>query len=154
MKVSSFLLLLVLFYADTFSQKKASIVVLGVTHSAQLVNAQHQPAILRAFFNRVNPKAFCIESTPQQFLQSNFYEFTYEQQFCLLPYARKKNVPVYPFDWWPDHEDMRMALGITETEIPAFTRRANGFLGFQYFDDSSIINKDFYYAELESEKKK
>jgi len=143
----------IFFNAGARGQEKSKIVVLGVTHSMQLVNPKQQPAILRTFFDRVDPKALCIESTPEQYLQSNFYEFTYEQQFCLIPYAKKKNIPIHPFDWWPENEDMRIALGFTDAEYPAFTRRANGFQGFLYFEDSSIFKNDLYYAENEKEKK-
>jgi hypothetical protein len=128
-------------------QDKASIIVLGVTHSMQLVNPRQQPALLRAFFDRVNPKAICIESTPEQYAQNDFYEFTYEQQHCLIPYARKKSIPVYPIDWWPGAADLGIALGTNDVEYPPFIRQGNGFRGFVYFEDSSVFKHDLYYAE-------
>lgn len=127
----------------------ARIVVLGVTHSMQLANAKQQPAALRAFFQKVNPKALCVETTPEQYIQNDFLEFTYEQQYCLIPFAIKKTIPVYPFDWWPRNYDLTLALGYTDNEYPPFARRPNAFLGFLFFNDSTVFKDDLYYAESE-----
>jgi hypothetical protein len=36
------------------------VVLLGVKHSAQLVAGSYQPAMFRAFMDRVNPLAICV----------------------------------------------------------------------------------------------
>jgi hypothetical protein len=46
---------------------KPSLVVLGVSHSAQLISSGEQPAVLRAFINRVKPNAILIKHSPEEF---------------------------------------------------------------------------------------
>jgi len=70
---------MILLGPQAFSQKqKPKIVILGVTHSGQLVNAHEQPAVIRAFIAAVQPNAVCIERSPREFARNDFYEFTYE----------------------------------------------------------------------------
>jgi hypothetical protein len=126
---------------------KPAIVVLGVTHSGQLLNEYEQPGVLRAFFNRVHPDALCIELSPERFARNDFYEFTYEQQFVLIPFARKKNVPIFPIDWMPSTDDQLLAFGTSDLEVPLFTRKPRGFWGFLRFEDSSMLKERFYFAE-------
>ncbi|HKI79361.1 MAG TPA: hypothetical protein VKA26_12525 [Ignavibacteriaceae bacterium] len=128
-------------------QSKPSIVVLGVTHSGQLVNFNQQPAAIRAFIIRVNPAAICIERSPEQFSRNDFYEFTYEQQYCVAPYAREKKIPLYPVDWYPDKNDLVLAFGVSDLEVPSFSRRPSGFWGFTVFSDSSSLYNSLYYAD-------
>src|SRR6185503_18116521 len=85
---------------------KAKIIVLGVTHSAQLVNPNFQPAVFRAFISNCKPRAICIERSPEEFIRNSFYEFTYEQQYCIIPFAKENNISVFPFDWEPPSDDI------------------------------------------------
>lgn len=87
---------------------KTKIVVLGAGHSNQLVSRECQPAAYRAFFDRVKPDVIGIERSPLEYLRSDFYEFTYEQQNIIVPYAREKKIKVCPFDWLPSQDDSQL----------------------------------------------
>lgn len=143
--------LLLIFFILTntlFSQTtNPFIVVIGVTHSAQLVCSAQQPAALRSFMVRVKPSAILIERSPEEFSRSDFYEFTYEQQFVVVPFARQHKIPLYPIDWLPKEQDLLLAFGVKDLEVPTFTRNPSGFWGFTVFKDSSILHRSLYYAE-------
>ena len=54
---------------------QATLVILGVVeHSAQLVAEFYQPAVFRAFFQRVQPDVISVERSPQEFLRGDYYE--------------------------------------------------------------------------------
>ena len=129
---------------------KTKVVILGVEHSAQLVAESYQPAVFRAFFDRVKPDAICIERSPQEFARNDFYEFTYEQQYLTVPYAKERKIPLYPVDWLPSSEDSSLAFNLPDLEKPFFVRNPSGFLGFQIFTDKTDLNLDLFYAETES----
>jgi hypothetical protein len=142
------IILLLFLPSILFSQNtKPAIAVLGITHSGQLASPAQQPAALRAFIHRVKPDAILIERSPEEFARSDFYEFTYEQQFVVVPFARQQKIPLYPIDWLPKEEDPLLALGVKDLEVPAFTRNPSGFWGFMNFTDSSILQQSLYYAE-------
>ncbi len=131
-----------------FSQVKTpAIIVLGVAHSAQLVCSAQQPAAVRSFMVRVKPDAILIERSPEEFSRSDFYEFTYEQQFVVVPFALQQKIPLYPIDWLPNEQDLLLAFGVKDLEVPAFTRNPSGFWGFTVFNDSSVLHRPLYYAE-------
>src|SRR5687768_3197498 len=94
-----------------FSQgvEPASVVILGVSHSAMLVSESASPAVLRAFIGRVKPDAICIERPPEQFARNSHYEFTYEIQQIAVPYAREHDMALCPFDWMPSVDDQMLA---------------------------------------------
>lgn len=129
---------------------KTKVVVLGVTHSAQLIAESYQPAIFRAFFDRVKPDAICIERSPQEFARNDFYEFTYEQQYLTIPYAKENHIPLYPVDWLPSPEDTSLAFNLSELDKPFFIRNPSGFLSFQTFTGKSDLTLDFFYSETDS----
>ena len=141
--------ILIISNSTCFSQpdSKAKIVVLGVTHSAQLVNSNFRPAALRAFIKKLNPKAICIERTADEFAKNDFYEFTYEQQFCVIPYAKENSIPLYPFDWMPSPKDFSLVFGDSDLELPQFTRPKTGIKGFIFFGDSISLKGDLFYAD-------
>ncbi|MFC0076511.1 hypothetical protein ACFFLS_05635 [Flavobacterium procerum] len=132
--------------------QKAKVVVLGVGHSTQLVNFNQQPSAIRAFIDRVNPRAVCVERSPEEFSKNDFYEFTFEQQYVIVPYAREKRLPLYPIDWLPSENDMDLAFGMKDLEVPKFTRQKNGFLGFTTFKEKQDFEDDFYFADKKSYK--
>jgi hypothetical protein len=136
-------------YCQPASSKpnSAKLIVLGVTHSAQLVNPAFQPGALRAFIKKCNPKAICIERSPTNFSRNDFYEFTYEQQFCIIPFARENKIPVFPFDWEPNPEDLGLSFGISDLENPPFARSKQGFMSFLNFDDSISTKGGLFYAD-------
>ncbi|MFB9079345.1 hypothetical protein ACFFWB_18400 [Flavobacterium procerum] len=132
--------------------QKAKVVVLGVGHSTQFVNFNQQPSAIRAFIDRVNPRAVCVERSPEEFSKNDFYEFTFEQQYVIVPYAREKRLPLYPIDWLPSENDMDLAFGMKDLEVPKFTRQKNGFLGFTTFKEKQDFEDDFYFADKKSYK--
>jgi hypothetical protein len=101
---------------------KTRVVILGVSHSSQLVAESSQPGMFRAFFDRVKPAAFCIERSPQEFARNDFYEFTYEQQYLIVPYAKKRGIPLLPVDWLPSSEYSLLAFYLPDLEKPVFLR--------------------------------
>ncbi|MEO8071755.1 MAG: hypothetical protein ABI686_00765 [Acidobacteriota bacterium] len=133
---------------------KTKIIVLGVGHSPQLVAESYRPAVLRAFLDKVNPDAICIERSPEEFARNDFYEFTYEQQYLTVPYAREHRIPLCPIDWLPAAEDTSLAFGIADLEVPTFIRRTSGFQGFISFTDKEDLSLDLFYAETESDREK
>lgn len=127
--------------------QKAKVIILGVGHSTQLINYNQQPAAIRAFIDKVKPSAICIERSPEEFSRNDFYEFTYEQQYTIIPYARKNKIPLHPIDWLPSDQDLDLAFGIKDLEIPKFTRQKNGFLGFTTFTEKNAFEDGFYFAD-------
>jgi len=126
---------------------RPAVVVLGVNHSSQLVNPYQQPAVLRAFLDRVRPSAICIERDPEAFARQDFYEFTYEQQYCIVPYARAAKIPLFPIDWHPPEGDLQLAYGTTNLELPPFTRHPHGFWGFLSYNSAAALREPFYFAD-------
>lgn len=133
---------------------KTKIVILGVGHSPQLVAESYQPAIFRAFFDRVKPDAICIERAPQEFARNDYYEFTYEQQYLTVPYAKEHRIPLYPMDWLPAAEDTSLAFNLSDLERPPFVRRASGFQGFISFTDKADLSLGLFHAETENDRSK
>lgn len=131
---------------------EARVVILGVSHSAQLVAESYQPAVFRAFFERVNPDAICIERSPQEFARNDFYEFTYEQQYLTVPYAREHHIPLHPVDWLPSADDTLLAFGIENLETPLVVRRPSGFLGFLNFTEKEDLATDLFYSEAQADR--
>src|SRR5690606_29696000 len=70
--------------------ERTEVVVLGVAHSAMLVAETYQPAVFRAWFERVQPDAICIERPPEEFARNTHYDFTYEIQHIAVPYAPRR----------------------------------------------------------------
>src|SRR5688500_7944026 len=68
------------------------VVVLGVNHAAQLVSEADQPGMLLAFIRRLAPDAVCVEREPEAYARNDHYEFTYEIQDVVLPYAREQGL--------------------------------------------------------------
>ena len=77
---------------DEPENTRTEVIILGVEHGLQLVNPRHQPAALRAFFNAVEPDAICVERSPLRFSRGDHYEFTYEIQDVIVPWARENSV--------------------------------------------------------------
>jgi len=145
------LLILINLIASTLAVlgQKPKVVILGVGHSTQLINYNHQPAAIRAFINKVKPSAICIERSPEEFSRNDFYEFTYEQQFAVVPYAKENNIPLYPVDWIPSETDSELGFGIKDLSVPRFVRQKEGFLGFTTFTEKRDFEDDLYFAEKE-----
>ncbi|WP_417882511.1 hypothetical protein [Xanthomarina gelatinilytica] len=147
MKIHFYLVLTILLLSNFVFGQKPKVVVLGIEHSSQLINYNHQPAVLRAFINRVNPSAICIERSPEEYLRNDFYEFTFEQQEVVIPLAKQNQIPIYPIDWLPSSDDLKLAFGTDNLETPSFIRNPSGFWGFTVFSDSTSLDKSFYFAD-------
>lgn len=132
--------------------KVTEVVILGVDHAAQLVNRRHQPAAMRAFFDRVAPSAICIERSPERVARNDHYEFTYEIQDIVVPWAREKRLPLCPFDWLPAPEDSALAIGIADLEAPPFVRHDAGFQGFLTFPDPRTRTLGLFFADSAEER--
>jgi hypothetical protein len=133
---------------------RTEVIVLGVDHAAQLVNRRHQPAALRAFFSAVAPNAICVERSPERFARGDHYEFTYEIQDVIVPWARETGTPLCPFDWLPNPEDSALAFGIDDLERPPFLRRPSGFQGFVAFPEGPSMTGGLFFADAEEERVK
>ncbi|WP_374459245.1 hypothetical protein [Chryseobacterium taeanense] len=130
-----------------FFSQKPHVVVLGVGHSTQLINYTQQPAALREFIDKVKPKAICIERSPEEYSRNDFYEFTYEQQYIVIPYAKDNSIPLHPVDWLPSETDTEIGFGMKDLSVPRFARQKEGFLGFTTFTESADFEDDLYFAE-------
>lgn len=125
---------------------KTRLAILGVDHTAQLVAEKDQPGILAAWLDMVKPAAVCIERPPEQASRQDFYEFTYEVQGIILPWAAKRNAALCPIDWTPPMDDQLLGFGI-DLDTPLEVRKAQGFQGFLTFPDRKILDWDFFAAE-------
>jgi len=130
---------------------KTKIVVLGVTHSNQLVAESYQPAVFRAFFARVGPAAVCVERDPEAFARGSHHEFTYEIQGIALPWAAERHLPVHPFDWSPKPDDELLLYGAT-WDPPPLVRRPGALHAFLTYD-STALTLPLFYAERDSVRK-
>lgn len=128
------------------------VVVLGVAHSAQLINRRQQPAAMRALFDALTPSAICIERAPERVARNDHYEFTYEIQDIIVPWARENNLPLCPFDWLPAPDDSALALGIADLEAPPFVRRDSGFQGFLTFPDARSRTLGLFFGDSAEER--
>lgn len=122
------------------------VIVLGVDHSTQLVARGEQPAALEAFLDRAKPDAICVERAPEAFARNDFYEFTYEVQGVVLPYARRTGVELCPVDWEPSREDQLLGFGIDLDAIPE-ARPAQGFHQFLSFPQAATLQRGLLHAD-------
>jgi hypothetical protein len=123
------------------------VLILGVEHAAQLVSERDQPGVLAAFLEKLAPAAVCIERPPEQAARGDYYEYTYEVQGVILPYAAAHPVALCPIDWMPPVEDAKLGFGV-DLDTPLEIRRAQGFQGFLSFPDKAILQRDFFAADL------
>ena len=129
----------------------ATVVILGVVeHSAQLIAESYQPAVFRAFFQRVQPDVICVERSPQEFLRGDYCEYSYEVQHIAVPFARQAGIPVYPIDWLPAADDQLLAWGVPDLETPPFIRTPDSYKQFLCFHDDAILRLDLFAAEAEA----
>src|SRR5437870_1977860 len=118
----------------------ATVVILGVVeHSAQLIAESYQPAVFRAFFQRVQPDVICVERPPQEFLRGDYYEHSYELQYIVVPFAREAAIPVYPIDWLPAADDQLPAWGVPNLETPPFIRAPDSYKQFLCFHNDALL---------------
>lgn len=129
--------------------ERTRVVILGVGHSAQLVEERQRPAALRAFFDRVAPDAIAVERSPEEFARGDHYEFTYEIQYLAIPYAAERGIPLHPIDWLPSKEDMLLGFGV-DLESPPEIRR--GWRGFLSFPDSAEVRLPLFFADGEADR--
>lgn len=122
------------------------VAILGVEHAAQLVSERDQPGVLAAFLEQLAPDAICIERPPEQAARGDYYEYTYEVQGVILPYAATHPVALCPIDWMPPVEDARLGFGM-DLDTPLELRRAQGFQGFLSFPDKAALQRDFFAAD-------
>lgn len=124
----------------------ARVVVLGVDHAVQLVAKNDRPGMLAAFIGRVAPDAICVERAPEPFARGDLYEFTYEIQDVVLPYARAHDIDVCPFDWEPSHQDQLLGWGM-DLSAPLEVRKPDGFQGFLSFPQPEKLRRGLFSAE-------
>lgn len=142
-----FALLLAAFPAIAHAQDiKARVTILGVDHTAQLVAERDQPGMLAAWLDIVKPAAVCIERPPEQAARQDYYEFTYEIQGIILPWAKSNTTELCPIDWMPPVEDQLLGFGL-DLDTPLEVRKAEGFQGFLTFPDRKILDWDFFSAD-------
>lgn len=132
------------------AQEPTEVVILGVSHSGMLVAESYRPAVLRAYFERVDPDAICVERPPEEFARGDHYEFTYEIQHLAVPFARERGIPICPFDWMPDPEDQELAFGVVLDDLP-FLRGPESYADFLTYSDSSALHRELFDAESPEE---
>lgn len=128
------------------AQPRTRVVILGVDHAAQLVAEADQPGAQAAFIAALAPDAICIERPPAQAARGDFYEFTYEVQDVVLPYAAANHTALCPIDWMPPVEDQLLAFGVNLDEPPE-VRRPSGFQGFVTFPNAKVLERDLFAAD-------
>jgi hypothetical protein len=125
---------------------KARVTILGVDHTAQLVAERDQPGMLAAWLDIVKPAVVCIERPPEQAARQDYYEFTYEIQGIILPWAKSNTTELCPIDWMPPVEDQLLGFGL-DLDTPLEVRKAEGFQGFLTFPNRKILDWDFFSAD-------
>lgn len=141
------LLLAAVFPPHALAEKtKTRVTILGVDHTAQLVAEKDQPGMLAAWLDLAKPAALCIERPPEQASRQDFYEFTYEIQGIILPWATKNATELCPIDWMPSLDDQLLGFGL-DLDTPLEIRKAQGFQGFLTFPDRKILDWDFFSAD-------
>ncbi len=123
-----------------------TVIVLGVDHAAQLVAKNDRPARLAAFLAHAKPDAICIERSPEAFARNDYYEFTYEVQDVVVPFARRNGIDLCPIDWEPPVEDARLGFGL-DLGAPPELRPASGFQQFLSFPSPSQLTRDLFHAD-------
>jgi hypothetical protein len=78
--------------------EKAEVIILGVSHSAQLFVKEYRPAVLRAWLAAAEPDVIAVELTQERFNSGNYYDFTHEIQGIIIPFADELGVSLQPFD--------------------------------------------------------
>ena len=124
----------------------ATVVILGVNHSAQLVSEADQPGMLTAFMDEIKPDAVCVERPPELAARGDFYEFTYEVQGIIVPYAAAHPVQLCPIDWMPPVEDEKLAFGI-DLDVPPEVRPASDFMAFITFPEAETLAEGLFAAD-------
>lgn len=132
------------------AEPATELVILGVGHSEQLVSRGEQAGAIRAWLDRAHPAAIGIERSPEEFARGSFYEFTYEQQDLVVPYAREHHLELFPIDWLPRPDDSALALEVKDLEQPAMVRPATGFGAFLRFEAEELKNGLFFAEGAES----
>ncbi|KTE16617.1 hypothetical protein [Sphingopyxis sp. H115] len=127
-------------------QDRARIAILGVDHAAQLVAEKDQPGMLAAWLDLVRPAAVCIERPPEQASRQDYYEFTYEVQGIILPWAASNPAEICPIDWMPPLDDQLLGFGV-DLDAPPEIRKPQGFQGFLAFPDRKILDWNFFAAD-------
>lgn len=135
--------------ATDVANRTTRVVVLGVDHAAQLISPNDSPAMLTAFLERAKPTAICIERSPESFARNSFYEFTYEVQDVVVPFARARGISLCPVDWEPPSADAKLGFGVDLEVIPE-VRPENGFQGFLVFPESAQLRRDIFHADTAS----
>ncbi|MBH1529413.1 hypothetical protein I5T99_10155 [Stenotrophomonas maltophilia] len=125
------------------------VIVLGVDHAAQLVSPNDSPATLAAFLGRTKPAAICVERSPEAFARHSYYEFTYEIQDVIVPFARARGIALCPVDWAPPAEDARLGFGLDLESIPE-VRPDKGFQAFLAFPKPVQLTRDIFHADTPS----
>ncbi|MBB5987879.1 hypothetical protein [Sphingobium lignivorans] len=125
---------------------RTRVIVLGVDHGTQLLSERDQPGMLAAYLKQVQPDAICIERPPEQAARGDYYEYTYEVQGIILPYAKASRTTLCPIDWMPPVEDAKLGFGL-DLDTPLEIRRPSGFQGFLTFPDRASLTRDFFAAD-------
>ena len=122
------------------------VLVLGVDHAVQLVSEADQPGMLAAFIEKVSPSAICVERAPEPYARGDHYEFTYEIQDIVLPYASQHGIEICPFDWEPSREDQLLGWGMLISDPPE-VRAKEGFQGFLSFPKPETLRRGLFEAD-------
>lgn len=128
------------------TETKTRVAILGVDHAAQLVAEKDQPGTLAAWLDMAKPNAVCIERPPEQASRQDYYEFTYEVQGIILPWAAARGTDLCPIDWTPPMDDQLLGFGL-DLDTPPEIRKAQGFQGFLTFADPKALAWYFFAAE-------
>lgn len=125
---------------------RTKVIVLGVDHAAQLVSPADSPAHLAAFLERAAPDAICIERSPEAVARNDYYEFTYEVQDLVVPFARRNGIALCPIDWEPPAEDAKLGFGMDLSAVPEI-RPQSGFQQFLAFPQPAQLSRTLFHAD-------
>lgn len=81
----------------------------------------------------------------------SLYEFTFEQQDIVVPYARQQRIPLHPVDWLPRGDDLELALGV-DIAKPPLIRPTKGFQSFETLPVDQL-KAGLFYAEAETSRR-
>ncbi|RUO42590.1 hypothetical protein [Idiomarina aquatica] len=134
--------------------EKAEVIILGVSHSAQLFVKEYRPAVLRAWLAAAEPDVIAVELTQERFNSGNYYDFTHEIQGIIIPFADELGVSLQPFDWEPTAQDSQLMFGFDLFHTPLI-RPSAGWRSFLSFSDEELDwVKGFHIADQQAMRKK
>jgi hypothetical protein len=81
------------------NENKATVMVLGTIHGVHYNNPNYNFDHIIQIIETYNPEVICVEIRPQDFRKVLYLT----EMVSATIYGLKRNIKVYPIDWWPEN---------------------------------------------------